>query len=69
MNDQEFAAAVQKEIARARSLFPGNEATAAALGEEVGEVFKALMYEPWDALVKGMRPSCRNGAATRDRRR
>lgn len=52
MNDQEFAAAVAEEIQRARRLFPGAEATSAAMIEEVGEVCKALMYEPWDALVK-----------------
>jgi nicotinic acid phosphoribosyltransferase len=51
MNDQEFTAAVQKEIAHARTKFPGSEANGPAMIEEVGEVCKALMYEPWQNVV------------------
>jgi len=51
LDDQQFANAVLAEVKRARSLFPGANATNAALVEEVGEVSKALMYEPWDAVV------------------
>jgi hypothetical protein len=52
MTDQDFVEAVAAELARARAKFPGSEAANAALVEEVGEVSKALMYEPWDFLVK-----------------
>jgi hypothetical protein len=51
MTDQEFVKAVEAELKRARKLFPGNNATCAAMIEEVGEVAKALMYEPWDCLI------------------
>lgn len=52
MSDKQFADAVQAEVARARKLFPDNEAVSHALTEEVGEVSKALMYESWDNLTK-----------------
>jgi len=51
MTDQEFVNAVLKEVASARRQFPGANATNAALVEEVGEVSKALMYEPWYAVI------------------
>lgn len=50
MTDEQFVTAVLAEVKRARELFPGAGATNAALVEEVGEVSKALMYEPWDAV-------------------
>lgn len=52
MTDEEFLAAVLKEVQRARLLFPGANATNAALIEEVGEVSKALMYEPWTSVIQ-----------------
>jgi NTP pyrophosphatase (non-canonical NTP hydrolase) len=50
MNDEQFIKAVVAEAKRARRKFPGANATNAALVEEVGEVSKALMFEPWDAV-------------------
>lgn len=52
MSEQEFMQAVLREVERARTIFPGANATNCALVEEIGEVSKALMYEPWDALTK-----------------
>lgn len=49
-SDRDFVAAVKKELARARSLFQGSDASNAALVEEVGELSKALMYEPWHCV-------------------
>lgn len=48
--DEAFVDAVKVELARARSLFHGSDASNAALVEEVGELSKALMYEPWNAV-------------------
>lgn len=42
----QFLAEVRAEIARARSLYPGARLSTIALGEEVGEVCKAIMDEP-----------------------
>ena len=50
MTDEQFLKAVIAEAKRARRSFPGANATNAALVEEVGEVSKALMYEPWNAV-------------------
>lgn len=50
--DEEFQTAVREEIKRSRVKFPAPDANHAALIEEVGEVAKALMYEPWDNVVK-----------------
>lgn len=50
MNDAQFIKAVLAEAKRARAKFPGDNATNAALVEEVGEVSKALMFEPWNAV-------------------
>ena len=49
-SDDDFVNAVKKELARARSLFQGSDANNAALVEEVGELSKALMYEPWNCV-------------------
>lgn len=38
---------VLKEVERARAMFPAPNACFGALVEEVGEVAKAAMYEPW----------------------
>lgn len=46
----QFLAEVRAEIARARSLFPGNDLTAIALTEEVGELAKALLDESPDRV-------------------
>jgi len=51
MTDNDFLVMVAAEVMRARAEFPGANATNAALVEEVGEVSKALMYEPWNAVV------------------
>lgn len=51
MNDAQFLKAVAAEVKRARKKFPGDNATNAALVEEVGEVSTALMFEPWDAVI------------------
>lgn len=50
MNDDQFLKEVIAEAKRARRKFPGENATNAALVEEVGEVSKALMFEPWYAV-------------------
>ena len=52
MTDEQFLKAVLKEVKRARKLFPQPNAINAAMVEEVGEVSKALMYEPWSAVIK-----------------
>lgn len=46
-SDEQFIRAVELELKRARHLFHGSDASNAALVEEVGELSKALMYEPW----------------------
>jgi hypothetical protein len=51
MTDQEFLDAVVKELKNARSKFPDSAASHAALVEEVGELSKALMYEPFNNVV------------------
>lgn len=51
MNDAQFLKAVAAEVKRARRKFPGENATNAALVEEVGEVSTALMFEPWSAVI------------------
>lgn len=51
MTDDQFLRLVAAEVQRARDKFPGANATNAALVEEVGEVSKALMYEPWNCVV------------------
>ena len=51
MNDEKFLKLVAAEVKRARKKFPGENATNAALVEEVGEVSTALMFEPWDAVI------------------
>jgi hypothetical protein len=50
--EQQIVAEILAEVTRARSLFPGANATNAALVEEVGEVSKALMFEPWSYVRK-----------------
>src|SRR5260221_10133985 len=50
MTDDQFLKAVAAEVKRARKKFPGENATNAALVEEVGEVSAALMFEPWYAV-------------------
>lgn len=52
MSDAEFVATVAEELKRPRNKFPGSNATFAAFVEEVGEVGKALMCEPWNDLVR-----------------
>lgn len=49
--DAQFLMAVYAEIKRARIKYPGPDAANAAMVEEVGEVSKALMYEPWGNVV------------------
>lgn len=51
MTDEKFLQMIIDEAKRARARFPGPNAMNAALVEEVGEVSKALMYEPWNAVV------------------
>jgi nicotinic acid phosphoribosyltransferase len=51
MTDEQFLKAVAAEVKRARGLFPGENATNAALVEEVGEVSTALMFEPWHNVI------------------
>lgn len=42
---------IEKELVRAREKFPNNELLMAALTEEVGELAKALLSEPWKNVV------------------
>ena len=51
VNDEQFLKAVSAEVKRARRKFPGENATNAALVEEVGEVSTALMFEPWSNVI------------------
>lgn len=51
LTDEQFLKAVAAEVKRARTKFPGRNATNAALVEEVGEVSTALMFEPWNGVV------------------
>lgn len=46
-HDKAFLDLVIEEVNRARIKFPDSAATNAALVEEVGELSKALMYEPY----------------------
>lgn len=50
-DDEIFAARVPRELDLARRLFPAPNAMLAALVEEVGEIAKAMMYEPWSHVV------------------
>jgi len=50
MTDEQFIKAVLAEAKRARKSFPAPNTTNAALVEEVGEVSKALMFEPWTSV-------------------
>lgn len=51
MTDQEFIGLVLNEVKQARRKFPDNDALNCALVEEVGELSKALMYEPFGCVV------------------
>lgn len=39
---------VRSEVKRAQTLFPSPNMSVIALGEEVGELNKAILDEPWD---------------------
>lgn len=47
-----FLDAVRCEAMRAQGLFPGRQIKAMAMNEEVGELNKALLDEPWEAVYK-----------------
>lgn len=49
---EQFLFEVSTELVRARAKFPSNEGLLAALTEEVGEVAKAVMEEPWENVRK-----------------
>lgn len=48
----DFRIAIYDEIQRARKLFPESDGLLAALTEEVGELAKALLDEPWERVWK-----------------
>ncbi len=41
---------IAEELARAKKLFPSSDGVMTALTEEVGELAKALLDEPWDRV-------------------
>ncbi len=43
---------ISEELGRARRKFPSSYACMCALTEEVGELAKALMDEPWEFVVR-----------------
>lgn len=47
-----FLSAVRCEVMRAQSLFPGRRIMSMAFNEEVGELNKALLDEPWFQVYK-----------------
>jgi hypothetical protein len=51
MDDRRFVERVLCEVAAARVLFPEPGASMTALTEEVGELAKALLDEPWNRVV------------------
>ena len=50
--DQDFLKDVALEVIFARKKFPSSDATLAALTEEVGELAKAHMSEPWSHVYR-----------------
>lgn len=50
--DSEIFTRIQAELARARKKFPNPQASMTALTEEVGELAKALLDEPWDRVIE-----------------
>lgn len=49
--DNQFFEKVQQELQRARAKFPSPTASTVALGEEYGELCKAILDESWDRVV------------------
>jgi len=47
-----FLFEVEQEVKRAQKKFPDNNASSMALGEEYGELAKALLSEPWENVYK-----------------
>ena len=47
-----FLECVREEVLRARKKFPNPECSMTALTEEVGELAKALLDEPWAHVMK-----------------
>lgn len=52
MTVEEFLEQVSKEVMRAQYKFPDSYGVMCALTEEVGELAKAQMDEPWDRVIK-----------------
>jgi hypothetical protein len=52
ISDSEFITKVQAELIRGRTKFPNPQGSMTALTEEVGELAKALLDEPWDRVVE-----------------
>jgi hypothetical protein len=52
ISDLEFIIKVQEELIRGRAKFPNPQGSMTALTEEVGELAKALLDEPWERVVE-----------------
>lgn len=54
----DFLRDVEMEVYRARLLYPGSEGVGYAVGEEVGEVFRAYLTEPRARVIKEAVQAC-----------
>lgn len=52
ISDAEILKNIQSELARARNKFPNPQGSMTALTEEVGELAKALLDEPWARVIE-----------------
>ena len=52
ISDSEFIIRVQAELIRGRTKFPNPQGSMTALTEEVGELAKALLDEPWERVIE-----------------
>ena len=51
ISDLEILDNIQTELARARLKFPNPQGSMTALTEEVGELAKAILDEPWERVI------------------
>lgn len=52
ISDAEILENIQAELARARRKFPNPQGSMTALTEEVGELAKAILDEPWARVIE-----------------
>lgn len=52
ISDSQILENIQAELSRARHKFPNPQGSMTALTEEVGELAKALLDEPWARVIE-----------------